>query len=160
MVLHTASENSFSLSSRASLIFTANARSPPCSGLHRREKQDALCAQAPAFACVSSGSRWTVLWGYSKPRSHHPASWGHAGLTYLCWQAENTLPSLIPSLLLCKSTGKQILRWRWDSRLHFVIRPSSSCQNLIHQYYNIYTINVSSKIMQTNMHSLQSLSVL
>lgn len=69
MVPHTASASSFSLSSGASLMFPAGARSPPCSGLHCREKLAALCAQAPTFACVSSGSRWTVLWGYSNPRA-------------------------------------------------------------------------------------------
>lgn len=31
---------------RRSLMFPAGARSPPCSGSHCREKQDALCAQA------------------------------------------------------------------------------------------------------------------
>lgn len=52
---------------RSKSDFLCQCWSPPCSGLHCREKQDALCAQAPAFACVSSGSRWTVLWGYSNP---------------------------------------------------------------------------------------------
>lgn len=118
-------------------------------------QREAGCSVCPAStACVSSGSRWTVLWGHSEPS---PCQLRSCRPQLPLLTRGKQLPSLILCLLPRKSTGKQILRWRWDSRLHFVIHPSSFCQNLIHHHYNSYTMNVSSKIMQINMHSLQSL---
>lgn len=109
-VLHTASANSFSLSSGASLVFPGNAGSPPCWGCIA-ERAGCSVSSGPAFACVSAGSRWTVLLcGAIQSPSHHPASWGHAAPATSADQQKT--PSH-HSFYLCSSVRAQENRF-WD----------------------------------------------